>query len=56
MSITLGFTVLLDLSIARNSKNTTFWELDLFPSSGEGAGDTYSVGSAELNSDDNITL
>jgi hypothetical protein len=26
-------------------KNTTFRELDLFPSSGEGVGDTYSVGS-----------
>jgi hypothetical protein len=26
-------------------KNTMFWELDPFPSSGEGLGDTYSVGS-----------
>jgi hypothetical protein len=26
-------------------KNTTFWKLDLFLSSGEGVGDTYSVGS-----------
>jgi hypothetical protein len=25
--------------------NTAFWKLDLFPSSGEGVGDTYSVGS-----------
>jgi hypothetical protein len=25
-------------------ENTTFWKLDLFPSSGEG-GDTYAVGS-----------
>jgi hypothetical protein len=26
-------------------ENTTFWKLDLFPSSGEGGGeDTYSVG------------
>jgi hypothetical protein len=25
-------------------QNTTFRKLDLFPSSGEGAGDTYSVG------------
>jgi hypothetical protein len=24
-------------------KNTAFWKLDLFPSSDEGVGDTYSV-------------
>jgi hypothetical protein len=29
----------------RTLKNTTFRKLDLFPSSGEGVGDTYSVGS-----------
>jgi hypothetical protein len=27
-----------------NLKNTTFWKLDLFPSTGECVGDTYSVG------------
>jgi hypothetical protein len=30
--------------ILKKQKNTTFRKLDLFPSSGEGAGDTYSVG------------
>jgi hypothetical protein len=29
--------------ILKKQKNTTFWKLYLFPSSGEGAGDTYSV-------------
>jgi hypothetical protein len=35
-------------------KNTAFRKLDLFPSSGEGVGDTYSVGSVrnpDLSSD-----
>jgi hypothetical protein len=31
-------------SILKTQKNTTFRKLDLFPSSGEGTGDTYSVG------------
>jgi hypothetical protein len=30
--------------ILKTQKNTTFRRLDLFPSSGEGTGDTYSVG------------
>jgi hypothetical protein len=30
--------------ILKTQKNTTFQKLDLFPSSGEGTGDTYSVG------------
>jgi hypothetical protein len=30
--------------ILKTQKNTTFQELDLFPSSGEGTGATYSVG------------
>jgi hypothetical protein len=29
-------------------KNTMFRKLDLFPSSGEGVGDTYSVGSVTV--------
>jgi hypothetical protein len=36
------------LDVAHRSgiqNNTTFRKLDLFPSSGEGVGDTYSVGS-----------
>jgi hypothetical protein len=30
--------------ILKTQKNTTFRKMDLFPSSGEGTGDTYSVG------------
>jgi hypothetical protein len=30
-------------------RNKTFWKLDLFLSSGEGVGDTYSSGSVEKN-------
>jgi hypothetical protein len=45
-SVLLGFRT---LSIVRYSRleNTSFWKLDLFPSSGEEGGgeDTYSVGS-----------
>jgi hypothetical protein len=30
--------------ILKNSKNTTFLKLDMFPSSGDGVGDTYYIG------------
>jgi hypothetical protein len=35
--------------ILKTQKNTTFRKLDLFPSSGEGTGDTYSVGPVTPN-------
>jgi hypothetical protein len=34
--------------ILKTQKNTTFRKLDLFPSSGEGVGNTYSVGAVRL--------
>jgi hypothetical protein len=40
-----GFELWLSSSILKKkNRRTVFWRLDLFPS-GEGAGDTYSVGS-----------
>jgi hypothetical protein len=46
MKWTFKITEFLDFIIrySKKQKNTTFWKLDLFSPSGEGAGDTYSVG------------
>jgi hypothetical protein len=44
--IKLGFLGFLNLSIFGILKNRKFGKLDLFPSSDEGVGDTYSAGSA----------
>jgi hypothetical protein len=47
--ITLGITGFLDflqhLVFSKTLTDTAFQKLDLFPSSDEGVGDTYSVGS-----------
>jgi hypothetical protein len=37
-------------------KNTTFLKMDLFSSSGEGMGDTYSTGSCRKNSLPSLNL
>jgi hypothetical protein len=41
----LGFWTLSINRFSKKLENTPFQKLDLFPSSGEGGGDTYNVGS-----------
>jgi hypothetical protein len=45
----LGFCTSSIVRYSKKQKSTTFRKLDLFPSSGEGAGDTNSVGPVRKN-------
>jgi hypothetical protein len=45
----MGFWTLSIIRYSKKQKNTTFWKLDLFPFSGEKAGDTTLGRSSKLN-------